>query len=262
MDVDEHHIGIRPEDVLGAVAMVGVPIQDHHPFTPQFAAGMGSGHCHIVEQAESPRPDRLGMMARRPDQGKGMAVTPCNHRFHCGDCRAGGDFRGHDAALGNRRGVHIQPGVLVTQVLNEIKIAGCVNPTQFLAGGGPARLHGEPGNRLGREQVHHRAQASGMLRVFPLRVEPRKNLADTPVKATGQEGNVHIRLMRQHAVVVEQGNTAIRHDNLHIRAASPSRRVLITILPRGPQASAMEVGAYQPQTVVLTRRLRQFPSTP
>ena len=64
-------IGIGPEDVLGAVAVVDVEIDDRHAFGAMAGAGIMGGNRHLVEQAEthgaagSRRGGRAGARRRR-----------------------------------------------------------------------------------------------------------------------------------------------------------------------------------------------------
>lgn len=71
MDIEKENTGIGPENILGAVAVVGIPIDNQDTLTAQLRLGMSCRNIDIIEQAKSSRPDGLGMMARRSHQGKG-----------------------------------------------------------------------------------------------------------------------------------------------------------------------------------------------
>ena len=78
MGGDEQDVRVVPEQVLGAVAVVHVPVDDEHPLT---AVGERSGGDRdVVEQAE--------------------ALTPCRHRVVTG--WAHDDERGVGVAVGER----------------------------------------------------------------------------------------------------------------------------------------------------------------
>lgn len=61
---------ILKEDVLGAVAMVHIEIDDRHPLGLVHHLSMASSHGNVVENAEATHPVGLGMVARRTNQGK------------------------------------------------------------------------------------------------------------------------------------------------------------------------------------------------
>ena len=41
MGVEEQHIGVCPEDFLGSVAVVGIPVDDQNALAAEFRMGMG-----------------------------------------------------------------------------------------------------------------------------------------------------------------------------------------------------------------------------
>ena len=67
-------LGIVPEERLGPVAVVDVPVDDQHPLPGRHQGG--GGHGDIVDQAEAHRPVGQGMVARRPGGHKAGAVAP------------------------------------------------------------------------------------------------------------------------------------------------------------------------------------------
>ena len=69
MGGDVEHPGVVPEDGLGPVAVVGVPVEDQHPFP--FGGQVGRCHRHVVEEAEAHGPGRQGVVAGRPHSQEG-----------------------------------------------------------------------------------------------------------------------------------------------------------------------------------------------
>src|SRR5690606_6203906 len=84
--------GVVPEHVLGAVAVVGVDVDDQDPLAP--LGQRGGGHGHVVEEAEAHGRDRGGVVAgrsQRAERGLGLAGV---ERLDGGEAGAGGEERG------------------------------------------------------------------------------------------------------------------------------------------------------------------------
>ena len=73
MGRDVEHIGIVPEDVLGAVPVVDVPVDDEDPLAEGRARGRGDGD--VVDEAEAHGPVGGGVMAGRADRDEGDAIS-------------------------------------------------------------------------------------------------------------------------------------------------------------------------------------------
>ena len=56
-DEEKEHAAIVPEDLLGAVAVMHVPVDDHHALEPVVRKRVRGRHRDVVEQAE---PHRAG----------------------------------------------------------------------------------------------------------------------------------------------------------------------------------------------------------
>jgi len=70
-----HDGGLAEEDVLGAVAVVGVVVDDQHPFSP---IGEGPGRDRdVVDEAETHGPRRRSVMARWPHGEERRGGLPC-----------------------------------------------------------------------------------------------------------------------------------------------------------------------------------------
>ena len=66
-DVRDPRVGV--EDVLGAVAVMGVVVDDQHPLAP--IGERRGGDRDVVDQAEPHRARRRGVVARRADREEG-----------------------------------------------------------------------------------------------------------------------------------------------------------------------------------------------
>jgi hypothetical protein len=89
MKTDVEHGGIVLKDVLCAVAMVDVPIEDCDLLCSMPLQGVTGSYCGIIEETESHRPVALCMMSRRSNgtegrthfltqnQVNGIARRPC-----------------------------------------------------------------------------------------------------------------------------------------------------------------------------------------
>ena len=65
-------VGALLEQMLGAVSVVDVEIEDRHPLGASAAQVLG-GDGHVVEEAEAHGERLLGMVPRRADRGEGVA---------------------------------------------------------------------------------------------------------------------------------------------------------------------------------------------
>ena len=75
MQGDEQDRGIGVVDLLGAVAVVDVPVEDRHALEPVGLLRVAGRDRDVVEQAEAHRPIDAGVVAGRAGQGE-QAVGP------------------------------------------------------------------------------------------------------------------------------------------------------------------------------------------
>ncbi len=101
-----HHGRIGPEDILGAVAVMDVEIDDGGAPDPVFALGVARGNGDVVEEAKAHRLVDLGMMAGRPHRHERVVVGAGHHRV-------GGRDRAADAAHDRFPGARRHRGVAV-----------------------------------------------------------------------------------------------------------------------------------------------------
>lgn len=72
--------GVILKDILGALTMVDVPVNDEDPVQSMFLLGMLGCYGHTIEHAESIGGGPLAVVPRRPHQGETVAH---NSRHHC-----------------------------------------------------------------------------------------------------------------------------------------------------------------------------------
>ncbi len=89
VEADVEHRRVVVEDGLGAVAVVGVPVEDGHPGR-RAAAGVRRGDGRVVDQAEPHRPRPLGVVPRRAAGAEGAVDLAVDHGV---DGRQGGAGR-------------------------------------------------------------------------------------------------------------------------------------------------------------------------
>ena len=89
MQRDEEYVGIGLEDVLRAIAVVHVPIENRHALDAMVAPSGRGCDCGIVEEAEAECLVALGVVARRTHQRKRAAHLAEQHRL----CRLEGRAR-------------------------------------------------------------------------------------------------------------------------------------------------------------------------
>ena len=136
MEGDVEDPGVTPEGVLGAVAVVGVDVDDQHPLAPVGQVGGGDGH--VVHQTEPHRPVRSGVVPgwAHGTEG-GIGVTPLQARDGV-DARPRGE-------QGDLPGLGADPGVGV-----DVAAAGPAERFQPVqVGRGVDGLQLGPGGRAG-----------------------------------------------------------------------------------------------------------------
>ena len=131
------HPGLVPEDGLGAIAVVHVPVQDQDPLALLRQGGGGDGHG--VEQAEPHGLVRSGMVARRAMGDKAHAVPGAHERLDRRQSTPGGQ-KSSIPGTGARFRVDVErasPGV--AEVLQGLKVLSGMCPLQLIPGGSARR---------------------------------------------------------------------------------------------------------------------------
>ena len=110
--------GVFVERVLGPVAVVQVPVHDEDPLHPVDLDRMHGPDGDVVEDAEPRRAACLGMVARRPHEGKGVAQVALDDAVHTVEEAAHGQL-GHLVGLGGGLRVGIEVGVILPRRLGD-----------------------------------------------------------------------------------------------------------------------------------------------
>ncbi len=140
MDREERDRGIVVEDLLGAVAVVDVPVDDQDPVEPEPLDGVRRGDGDAAEQAEAHRLVGPGVVAGRPDRAEGPAIGPLDDRRDRIDRRARREPR-REGRAGRDPGVDLDlPAASRGEGVDCRDVAGRVDPEQLLVGRRPDRL--------------------------------------------------------------------------------------------------------------------------
>ena len=180
-----HHGRVRPEDVLGAVAVMHVEIDDGRARDAVFALGVARGDGDVVEEAEAHRLADLGVVAGRAHRDEGVAMLARHHGFGRRDRAADAAHhrfpraRRHrgvaidiDQSAGRRDVAQLGDVVLVVAERDEVEIA----LRRLVA-------HQEL-EALMRQRLLHRAQAVG-----PFGVSGRRDVVEAGL--VGEEKRTH-----------------------------------------------------------------------
>ncbi len=118
--------------MLGAVAVVDVPVHDQDPPEAQGDFGVKRPQGHIVEKAESHGPAPLGVVARRAGQGKGGVHFAGNHPVD-GREQAAGRQQRRRVGPGRHNGVRRQGRLLpVRRGRDAVQVLGGVDRQDLL----------------------------------------------------------------------------------------------------------------------------------
>ena len=207
--VEDAAVGV--EGVLGAVAVVDVPVEDRHPLTP-----IGEGrraHGHVVEQAEAHGLGVGGVVAGGADDaegGVGLAPVEAVDGVEAG----AGREQGRVPRAGEGGGVVVDPtAALGHEPLEAPDELGPVDPGQLVEGG-------RPGLGPHHRARHRRRPHAGQHRVDPL--GPLGMPAPGPVflarrRALDQDGHRRRRLPPAPCRRVECARSHKSCGFLHIR---------------------------------------------
>ena len=152
------------EGVLGAVAVMDIPVQDHQLFQAQFGLKSASRHGHVVEKTKTHGAIAFCVVARRSNGRKtGAKAALCDLKSqvkgapggHSGDCKA----------LLAAEGIGIELKVRLPRAggygAHMMKV---VHPQQFFLLGSPGLKPGQMG-LVGGERLGDGPQTLGSLRV-------------------------------------------------------------------------------------------------
>lgn len=119
------HGRIEPEDVLGAVSVMDIPIDDQDPLHSILFLSVAGSNRRIVENAESHRPFARGMMTRRPHQAERPAAILLHHLVHSG-------YRATGCEQRNIEGFTADVGVRIKEILTLLAQALDVHDHLFM----------------------------------------------------------------------------------------------------------------------------------
>ena len=156
------HVRVGPEDLLRAVAVVHVPVDDRDALEASRARVRGRDR-HVVEQAEPHRLRGPGVVPRRAQERDALGDGAVDHRVDHRDerpCRQPGDLD----ALCRHVGVGVQVASLAAQLAERLDEAGVVHASELVIGRGAgldAIEEGPGGRRPLRRRLARRSAARG-----------------------------------------------------------------------------------------------------
>ena len=125
------------KDVLGAVAVVDIKVDDRDPFQAMFSHGMGGTDGDVVEEAKAHGTFALGMVPGRTHAAEGGMVLVAHHQVDAHHRGPGGTQGGGEGAPAHG-GITIDPGELAIDgrggAEDEIDVLRIVDPQQLLPG--------------------------------------------------------------------------------------------------------------------------------
>lgn len=145
MDAHVEHLGIRLEDVLGAIAVVHIPVDNQDALQPKFPYGILGSNGNVVEYTEAVRLIRLGVVAGRANVADAAARLPAQDTVDSLQHRSGGEG---GALEGARMQVHrIVAGSHLLQLLDaaaqqaahRVDMGPRMGQTHLIRGGGTRR---------------------------------------------------------------------------------------------------------------------------
>ena len=166
------HVGACVEDLLRAVAVVDVGIEDQHPAAAVVGHRRGRRRGGAVEQAEPHGARRLGVVAGRPGKADRAGRLAGEHGAHRLQRRLRREPRRIDAVRADA-GVRVQNRAAAGHPQQALHVARRMRQGQP---GRAGRLQPiddpQPGGRRGADGIHGEAQPLGALGVAGARVVP------------------------------------------------------------------------------------------
>jgi hypothetical protein len=129
---DREHAGVGVERVLGAVAVVDVPVDDRHPLDPQRRAGVQRGERGVREQAVAAGERGLGVVAGRAHERVGVVDVAADDRLDRGERAARGAQRDLVRARADRRGLAGLAAARGADRGQALQVLGRVEPEDLL----------------------------------------------------------------------------------------------------------------------------------
>ena len=165
----EQHPGIVPEDGLGAVSVMHVPIHDEDALAP--GRQRSRGDRHVVEQAEAHSPVGEGVMAGRTNDHESSLSSFCIDLVDDGEPSAGSPQRGVPGTWTDA-GVGVEPATTTAaEPVEPVEVVDGMHPFELVSPGRP-RL--DDADRLRDTRIgdarHRGAKSFGSLGMVPTTV--------------------------------------------------------------------------------------------
>ncbi len=130
MQGDSQHVVALQVDMLGAVAVMNVPVNDRHLAEPQQRFRPLDGNRNIGEETEAHRLVRQAVVSGRSRQRIGIIQLALQHRFHRRAGQAGGETGDFITARPQRRLFAQHAAAVIAYRLEALKIAVGMDPPQ------------------------------------------------------------------------------------------------------------------------------------
>ena len=182
---DVQHVGVRLEDVLRAVAVVQVPVDDGDPANTAGPQECGR-HRHVVEEAEAHRAVALGVMAGRPDEREAALHLAAEDRLAAREEAPGGEPR-RSGGGGRRDRVRVEDDArLARRARHALDVSARVDLRELVVGRG-ARLEANEVTRAG-EVIEENLQSLGALGMAASRIVRQHAGVGDHRRAAGHRG--------------------------------------------------------------------------
>lgn len=156
MQRQRQHVAVLPIDVLGAVAVVHVPVEYRHLAEAMAGLGALDSDGNIGQEAEAHRLIRQAVVARRTRQRIGVIQLALQHRLHRRAGQPGGELGDFIAARPQRRFLSQQAAAAVAHLFETLQVVGGVNAQQVFFRRRFGAQQGEPARQAGHvHQVLH-----------------------------------------------------------------------------------------------------------
>ncbi len=84
MCAEEQDLAVLIENILRAVAVMDIPIDDEHAFGRMFVARISSGDGHVIEQTKAHAYCSAGVVAWRANDAEGILHFARKDGIDCG----------------------------------------------------------------------------------------------------------------------------------------------------------------------------------
>ncbi len=162
------------EDVLGAVAVVHVEVDDRHALEAMHLDRMARGDRDVVEDAEAHRPRAASMVARRPHRAERRGRFFRDHEVGGHDAGAGGAQRGvQRVAIHRGIGIEVHRAFFRRHLADGAHVFQRMHARELLVGGERCLVGFHVrGDTRGDQLIVDRGEARGLLGMLRAHVMP------------------------------------------------------------------------------------------